>query len=132
MLDLRSASVPRLSRLVLMLSYATQCTGKEPYYDVEHGLIYVSQSCAMILEVCFAAMFWNWMPLAVLGGVMVPAFALKMPMEVNVSQAWGYCPLTQYLIGKGHFGQQKDRRGVQKLQKGGAVVGISVSLVDCW
>ncbi|KAG9077095.1 hypothetical protein FS749_011056 [Ceratobasidium sp. UAMH 11750] len=26
-------------------------------------------------------MFWNWIPLAALGGVLIPAFAVKMPME---------------------------------------------------
>ncbi|KAG8757753.1 hypothetical protein FRC12_010173 [Ceratobasidium sp. 428] len=51
-----------------------------PYGIVRHPMY----SYAMALEVCFAGMFWNWIPLVVLGGAMVPAFALKIPMEEKV------------------------------------------------
>ncbi|QRW12750.1 isoprenylcysteine carboxyl methyltransferase [Ceratobasidium sp. AG-Ba] len=38
-------------------------------------------SLAMGEEVFMAMMFWNWMPLVALAGVLIPAFAIKMPME---------------------------------------------------
>ncbi|QRV98157.1 isoprenylcysteine carboxyl methyltransferase [Ceratobasidium sp. AG-Ba] len=48
-----------------------------PYSIVRHPMY----SCGIVLEVCFAGMFWNWMPLAVLGAVLIPAFVIKIPME---------------------------------------------------
>ncbi|KAG9114909.1 hypothetical protein FRC07_007590 [Ceratobasidium sp. 392] len=48
-----------------------------PYSVVRHPMY----SLAMLEEVFMAMMFWNWIPLAALGGILIPAFAAKMPME---------------------------------------------------
>ncbi|KAG9074926.1 hypothetical protein FS749_013466 [Ceratobasidium sp. UAMH 11750] len=50
-----------------------------PYAIVRHPM-YI---CAMLNDVLFSAMFWNWMPL-VGAAIMAAMFAIKMPMEEKV------------------------------------------------
>ncbi|KAG8742929.1 hypothetical protein FRC10_000717 [Ceratobasidium sp. 414] len=49
----------------------------------KRGLPDTPESCAMLNDVLFAAMFWNWMPL-VGAAIMAAMFAIKMPMEERV------------------------------------------------